>query len=54
MMSPEAAEAFVNQYISSTAILILAKSRSRPRNTGMVITSEQPNRARAVERTGFV
>jgi hypothetical protein len=32
------------------AILNFAKSCSSPRNAGMVMTSEQPKRAKAVER----
>jgi hypothetical protein len=45
---------FVNRQSQIAAILILAKSCSRPGNACFVRTSERAKRARTVERTGFV
>ena len=46
--------AIVKQLTKAPAILILTKSYSTARNRGMVMPSERPKRARAVERAGFI
>ena len=45
---------FGMQAVYWPAILILAKSCASLGNTGIVMTSEKPKRARTVERTGVV